>query len=74
MIATFLALLTAALTLAAVAYAVVLLVLDTEKGLAELDAEVAARTTTGPVRVHPAPTDDHMAIAAAVTDAKGRAL
>ena len=62
----------ALLILGGTALAVLRLVVETEQDLADIDAEVAARTTEGPVRVHPA--DDLTAIASAVTDHAGRAL
>ena len=72
MIPTILAAVAAVLILGAVAAAVLWLVLGTEQVVDELDAEQAARTTTGPVRVHPA--DDLMDVANAFTDHRGRAL
>lgn len=62
----------AGLVLAAVALTILWTVLGVEQDITEVDAEVAARTTSGPARVFPA--DDLTRLSAAVTDARGRAL
>lgn len=76
MIAAILGVLFAALIFAAVALFVLWIVRGAERDAADLAAEIASRTTSGPARVYLAldTTDDLAAVSSAVTDHTGRAL